>query len=435
MTNIIFLLNFCAIIFQINSQILQISDDELERIYVHQTKNQKFMIEIPPMKTESKNFCQIDPKNFIQQIIFGLIHENHDLMHECFISSKKLIFQTVKELNEYIVYNVSDEILVNDDPMVQTIAKRTAYHHFKEHFLNTITTELRFLQSMCLRRMANTVNESYFSEKIAGYIINDEFNKSVDNFKILKVSSLILSTIEMAMKTHHPRVVEKILFVVDILLERKEIEAAASVLVTLFGTLLMHDMKFTYEMLIVAEKTKIALEQLSMASMSQTEYKFILRKFRFIIVHLPIEVRFFVWEIRLNKNNYCIKNKRSGDMLLFHKSSQGQALYTGSLKDTENLNELKLFKIKFNQNEYFYTLESIHSENKLFKNIKFDRWFFKPVFDGTFYLKTGKSKSVYKYLVDDPELDYSPRFAAVRALNRTDFLKLNGAERWIFEKC
>lgn len=434
MTNLIFLLNFFAIFLLINSEILQISDDELERLYIHKTKNQEFNIKIPTIKTESKNYCQIDPKNFIQQIIFGLIHENHDLMEECFHSSKNAIFQTIQDLNRFIVYNVSNEILINEDnPMKQNAAKRTAYHQFKDNFLNTISRELRFLNGICLRRMANTVNESYYSEKIAGYIINDQFNKSVDNFKILKISSLIISTIEMAMESKHPRVVEKILFVVDILLERKEIEAAASVLVTLFGTLLIYDQKFTYEMICLAEKTKIALEQLSMASMPQNEYKFILRKFKFIIVHLPKEVRFFIWEIQLNKNFICIKNHRFGNMLFFNQSSQ--EIFTGNSKDTENFDELKLFQIKFNQTEYFYTLESAQSGNEFFKNIEFGRWFVKPVFDGTFYLKNGENKSVYKYLIDDPELNYSPRRAAVRTLNRNDFFKLDGAERWTFEKC
>lgn len=434
MTNVIFLLQFCAILFLINSEILQISDDELERLYIHKTKNQKFNIEIPAIKTESKNYCQIDPKNFIQQIIFGLIHENHDLMLECFYSSKNEIFQKLKDLNRYIVYNVSNEILINEEnPMKQNVAKREAYHQFKDNFLNTISRELRFLKGICLRRMANTVNESYYSEKIAGYIINDEFNKSVENFKILKISSLIISTIEIAMESKHPRVVEKILFIVDILLERKEIEAAASVLVTLFGTLLIYDAKFSYESVILAEKTKIALEQLSMTSMSQIEYKFILKKFKFIIVHLPREVRFFIWEIQLNKNYFCIKNKRFGNMLFFNQSSH--EIFTGNSKDTENFDELKLWQIKFNQLKYFYTIESVQSGNEFFKNIEFDRWFIKPVFDGTFYIKNGENKSVYKYLIDDPDLHYSPRRVAVRALKPNDFLYLNGAERWTFEKC
>lgn len=447
MFKIKFFFIFCIKIFHVvQSKSLLISDVDLDSLYIHRTDISRINIIESSLKLERKTFCSID-RNFIEQIIFGLITDDHKLMKKCFEENQEKILNLSNQMNHFIVYNISSKFLNDYTQHSKYVAIRRAKFTVDEDYLYFIKKSMIEIETVCMRRLNNTLDGSYYAEQIGTSLATGNLERSIENYKMLKVPALIISSLKFAMNWNAENVLQNAMNVFNGLLKDNEMEAASTMLVTIFGIFLKNNQKNSYEMLIIAEKTKIALEKFVDMSLPKLEYKKIRNKFKFIIVHLPAEIRSFVWDIPGRQTNYCIKNKRFQTFLFVFERQRQRKLLTGNYGRDSGSDFLKqrIFRINFNQADYFHKMESdfyndavlTHTANEL--KDQPERWFFEPIGDGTFLIKTEvrheSEKSNFLYLVDNVEEKKLPRNVKLLSDYNNDLKNFNGAERWTIDYC
>lgn len=439
MNKILFFLIFILKIFQIKTETLLINDDDLDSRYIHISDINPINFIEKNIKMEKKNFCSIDSK-FIDNILFGLITDDHKLMKKCFDENLEIILRLTKSLTNFIVYNITTKALNNHKVINRYVAIRRAYFTVKQDYLYFIVKAIEEIEDICQPRMKNILDDSSYAQQMAESLALDYFDVAIDNFKVLKVPALIISTLKFAMNWNMENMIQKAMTVVNALLKDDEMSSVSNMLVTIYGILLTKNQKHSYDSLIVAEMTKIALEKFGKIPITQPDYKPIRKKFKFIIVHLATEIRSLVWDIPKRQKNFCIKNKKSGNYLFVRDRQRQRKILTGkSISDSgkDFLTQSK-FRIGFNETDFFYRIKSEYYKDSFLTHTSYDvkseRWIFIPTGDGYFFIKTESNEILknYLYLVEDLSGKDLPRDVNVIS---GDANKFDGEERWSFVFC
>lgn len=445
MNKILIFLIFCVKI--IKPEILLINDDDLDNRYIHTSDINQINVIEQNLKMEKKNFCTADP-NFIDNILFGLITDGHKLMKKCFDENMKRITYLSKALNYFIVYNITTNALNDHKTINKFVAIRRAYFTFKQDYLYFIIKSMEEIEDICQPRMKNTLDNSNYAEQMAKTLAFGNYEIAINNFKVLKVPALIISTLKFAINWNMENMVQKAMIVVNALLKDDEMEAVSNILVTIFGILLTNNQKHSYDALIIAEQTKLALEKFGQIPITQPDYKPIRKKFKFIIVHLPTEIRSLVWDVAKQQQTFCIKNKKSGNYLFVRERQRQRKILTGKTISDSGRDFLiqTQFRINFNQSDFFYRIESEYYKDSFLTHTSYDvkvlapnqqeRWIFIPTGDGYFFIKTEtheiEQNSKYLYLMEDLYSKELPRDVKVIP---GDLNKFDGGERWNFVFC
>lgn len=439
MNKTFFFLIFFIKIFQIKTETLLINDDDLDSRYIHISDINPINVIEKNLKLEKKNFCSIDSK-FIDNILFGLITDNHKLMKKCFDENLEIILRLTKALTNFIVYNITTKGLNDHKTINRYVAIRRAYFTVKQDYLYFIIKSMEEIEDICQPRMKNTLDDSSYAEQMAKSLAFENYEIAINNFKVLKVPALIISTLKFAMNWNMENMVQKAMTVVNALLKDDEMDAVSNMLLTIYGILLTKNQKYSYDSLIIAEMTKIALDKFGKIPITQPDYKPIRKKFKFIIVHLATEIRSLVWDIPKRQTNFCIKNKKSGNYLFVRDRQRQRKILTGkSITDSgKDFLTQSQFRISFNQTDFFYRIVSEYYKDSFLTHTSYDvqpeRWIFIPTGDGSFFIKTESNEIMqkYLYLVEDLNGKDLPRDVKVIPI---DLNKLNGGEKWSFVFC
>lgn len=444
------LLIFCIKIFYVQSQSLLISDDTFDYLYIH-TADQTHVNIDENIKIERKNFCIEDPEDandFIEKIIFGLISDDDRLMKKCFDENYEHFVNLTNELEDFVTNKVSTEYLNGKEKFNSYVAIRRASITFKHDYIFKILKYMDRIESICMLRTNNTAGRSYYAEQMAERIASGDYQKAADNFKKMESTALAISTLKFAMNWNDEKIIPKIMVVFNILLKSDQIEHATTLLVTIFGILLIKNQKNSWASVIIAEETKLALEKLKMIPITQPDYKPTRKKLKFIIVHLPKAVRSFVWEIPRTQRNYCIKNKKFETYLFLKERQRQREIFSGTKIESGNeFMKQSIFRLYFNQTDFSYEMISdyykdgflTHTPNDPKIVSKPERWYFDPTGDGAFLIRTDSldrsGKNKFLYLVDNVEQSKPPRSVKMLMDITKDLSKFSGEEKWFLESC
>lgn len=453
MFKIHFFLIFVVKIIYIKSESLLISDDAFDSLYIH-TADQTHVNLNENLKIERKNFCiedgPQDDHDFIEKIIFGLISDDDRLMKKCFDENYEHFVNLTTELDDFVTNKVSSASLNGTNRFNPYVAIRRASIAFKHDYIFKILKYMDRIESVCMLRTNNTAGRSYYAEQMAERIASGDYQKAADNFKNMESTALAISTLKFAMNWNDDEIVQKIMIVFNILLKSDQIEHASTLLVTIFGILLIKNEKNSWASVIIAEETKLALEKLKIIPITNFEYKPTRKKLKFIIVHLPKSVRSIVWEIPRNRTNFCIQNKKFETYLFLKERQRQREIFSGTkLESGSEFIKQSVFRLYFNQSDFSYEMISdyyndgflTHTPNdpKISTKDNPERWYFDPAGDGSFlirtdsYDKSGRNK--FLYLVDNVDESKPPRSVKMLMDITKDLKKYSGEERWFLESC
>lgn len=445
MNKITFLLIFCAKLLLIKPQSLLISDDAFDSQYIHPTDTSPAHDET--VNIERKNFCM--DNDFVEKIIFGLINDDDKVMKKCIDENYDRFLNLTHELDEFVSNKVSTEFLRGTDMINPFVAVRRANVVFKHDYLLRIVHYMDKIESVCMLRTNNTAGRSYLAEQMGERIASGEYEKAANNFRRMESTTLTMSTLKFAMEWNDENIVEKSLRVANILLAADEMKLASTMLVTLFGILLNTNRKTSWGSLIIAEKTRFSIEKLTKMPITNFDYKPTRMKFKFIIVHLPKEIRTLVFDIPRRRKNVCIRNKRFETYLYLRERQRQRMILTGPTSKDSDFLKQSVFRVSFDQNDFSYRMLSnyyndgflTHTVNdpKISDKNTPERWYFDPVGDGAFLIRTDSldksGRNKFLYLVDSPEERTTPRNVKLLMDIKKDLGRFNGEERWLLEAC
>lgn len=437
---------FCAFILTtiVKAQPKYLSEDELNKLYFYQGRYDRKLWQAPSKYThqsEFVNYCgSFD--SFMDKIAFGLVFQNHDFMTQLTTDLSNSVYSDFDSLDDYFIQRVIDyssikpKSFFEHDPIMAT--------KLEEEY-NNKTTEIKrnidYLRNTLLDLYSINTNHGT-AAVVAADIYLGRYERAAKNMEELIVGTLILDIVNKTLLAQIGTTDATIglLHTVDIIIKKEEnMDLVSTILVSMFSVLIENDRTFSEEMLILAEKVKVAIRKFTATGTNDRRYNLMRNKFKFILIHVPEIIRHFVWDVPRNQENfYCVKNHRFERYMYCKEDLQGNpVLVTGGKFDSKL--EQERFSIKFNQKYMHYEIDSPYYRSLLAKKktpLPYRRFFLIPSKEA-FYIKAFKNDDendmVFLRAVDSKDV----RGIQFHRSNSFEdmFSEFAGAVLWIISVC
>lgn len=428
----------------VKAQPKYLSEDELNKLYFYQGRYDRKLWHAPSKythKSEFINYCG-NPNSFMDKLAFGLVFQNHDFMTKLTTDLAKSVFNDFDQLDEYFIQRVID---------YNSIKPKSFYEHDPiwatklEEEYNNKTIEIKrnidYLRNTLLDLYSINTNHGT-AAVVAADIYLGRYERAAQNMEELIVGTLILDIVNKTLLAEIGTTDATIglLHTVDIIIKKEEnMDLVSTILVSMFTVLLENDRTFSEEMLILAEKVKVAIRKFTATGTNDHRYNVMRNKFKFILMHIPEVIRHFVWDVpRKQDNFYCVKNHRYQKYMYCKEDLHGNPVLVTGGKCNEKL-EQERFSIKFNQQYMHYEIDSPYYRTLLAKRripLPYRRFFLIPSKEA-FYIKAFKNDDendmVFLRAVESNEVK-SIQFHRSNSFEDM-FSEFAGAVLWVITVC
>lgn len=353
----------------IKSQPKYLSDDELNKKYFYRGRYDRKIYKERDLYTYESEFISYCSNSnwFMDKIAFGLIFDNHNFMLKL---TKDLAMNVGKSLDSL------DQFFIDTTRQYGRIKPKT-FMEYDAIWAQKLEDDY-FNKSIDIRRsidyLRNTLLDLYSintlhgtATVVAADIYLDRYDRAARNFEELIIGTLILDIVNQTISSDiaSKKPTEGLLKTITLLSEKDEnMDLVTTILLSMFAVLLENDRTYSEEMLLLAERVKVAIKKFTSVGADDTRYSVMRRKFKFILIHLPEVIREFVWDVPRNQRNfYCIRNVKYNTLLYIDQDKRGDPILVTGRPPSNNLFPER-FSINFQQEYLYYAID-----NQLYRSL------------------------------------------------------------------